>query len=152
MNKQFDERLLETTWQEIEFEIKKSGQIGPLPGFSNRWKVRLKEQHKIEQRRQAWIFVGINVVAAFIILSIIGVLNFPKLSNSSGFFVDVIGLLSKMVVYIQMISSVLSSLLRTIPGLVPSAWWMSIIVSFIALVVYWSTTIKNVVGKQGVSK
>ena len=152
MNTQFDDRLLESTWQEIEFEINKSGEFGPRPGFTNRWKVRLNEQHKIEQRRQAWIFVAINSIAAIIILSIIGVLNFPESSNMSEAFVGFITLSSKFIVFLKMIAGVLSPIFRTIPGLVPSSWWMSIIVIFGMLIVYWSTTIKNVVGKQGVSQ
>ena len=123
-----------------------------MPGFTNRWKVRLKEQRRIEQRRQAWIFVGINTVTAIIILGIIGVLHFPASSNMSEAFVGIIAIFSKLIVYLNMLAGVLSSIFRTIPKLVPSSSWTSIAMIFGALVVTWYSTIRKVVGQQGVSK
>ncbi len=152
MNKQFDERLLETTWQEIEFEIKRSKEIGPKPGFTNRWKLRLEERRKVEQRRQAWIFVGINAITALIILGIIGILNFPESSSTSEAFVGVVAIFSKFIVYLKMVGGVIGSIFRTLPGLLPSSWWMNIIAGFVLLFGFWTSTIRKVIVQQGVSQ
>lgn len=149
MKMQFDDRLLETTWQEIEFEIKKSSQVGPQPGFTSRWKSRLKEQRRIEQRRQAWIFVGINTVTAIIILGIIGALNFPASSNMSEVFVGIITIFSKLIVHLNMLAGVIGSILRTIPKLIPSSSWTGISMIFGTLFILWYTTIRKVVDQQG---
>ena len=152
MNKQFDERLLDSTWQEIGFAIKKSEEIGPKPGFTNRWKLRLPEQRKVEQQRQAWIFVGINAITALVILGIIGVLNFAESSSTSEACEGVVAIFSKIIIYLKMVGGVIGSIIKTIPGLLPSSWWMNIIAGFVLLFGFWTSTIRKVIVQQGVSQ
>ena len=49
---QFDDRLLNSAWQEVELEFRTVGEIAPAPGFTNRWKERLAVRKQAEQRRQ----------------------------------------------------------------------------------------------------
>ena len=114
--------------------------------------MRLEDQRKIEQRRQAWIFVGINAITALIILGIIGVLNFPESSSTSEAFVGVVAIFSKLIIYLKMLGGVIGSIIKTIPGLLPSSWWMNIIAGFVLLFGFWTSTIRKVIVQQGVSQ
>jgi hypothetical protein len=148
----FDERLLNSAWQEIEVEFRSSGMVDPAPGFVNRWKERLAYTRLQEQRRQAWIFVAINTVAALALLSMIGVLRLPALSEPSKFFVGLIEIASHVFVFVKMVFSVLGSLLRTLPGVVPLSWWTSILVSMIGLTMLWFSMARQIVQRQGVDR
>ena len=74
----YDEKTLDAVWLEVEHVITSSGMAEPAPGFLGRFKHRLMLQRQAEQRRQAWIFVAINTVAAFMLLALIGLLYLPQ--------------------------------------------------------------------------
>ena len=145
----FDERLLNSAWQEVELEFRSAEIVEPAPSFVNRWKDRLAQHRLAEQRRQAWIFVAINAVAAMALLSIIGVLRLPWMAEPSEFFVEIVGLFSKVFVFFNMVFSVISSLLRTLPGIVPSSWWASFVASLGGLTLLWFSMMRQIVQRQG---
>jgi hypothetical protein len=148
----FDERLLNSAWQEVEVQFRSSDMVEPAPGFVNRWKDRLAYTRKLEQRRQAWIFVAINAVAALALLSIIGLLRLPAISEPSEFFVGVVEILSRVFINTKMVFSVLGSLIRTLPGIVPASWWTSFMVSMGGLTLLWYSMIRQIVQQPGVDR
>ena len=148
----FDERLLNSAWQEVEVQFRSAGMAEPAPGFINRWKDRLAYTRLQEQRRQAWIFVAINTVAALALLFLIGVLRLPEISEPSEFLVGLIEIASQLFVFFKMVASVLGSLIRTLPGVVPLSWWTSFIVSMGGLTLLWYSMIRQIVQRQGVDR
>lgn len=153
MNRQLHEdHVLEAAWQELEFEFRTVGMAEPESGFVNRWKDNLAKKREEEQRRQAWIFVGINVVTAFILLIMIGVLRIPFSEGVSGMFVGIVGVFTKFFVWLKVMVEVLESLVRTLPGLLPISWWLSVAVSLGILYMLWFSVIKRILLQQGVEK
>jgi len=146
----FDDRLLNSAWQEVEVQFRSSGMEEPLPGFVSRWKERLAYTRLQEQRRQAWTFVGINAVAAIALLVIIAILRLPAISEPSEFFVGLVEIISQVFVFVKMVFSVVGSLIRTLPGVVPSSWWTSMVVSMTGLILLWYSMIRQIVQRQGV--
>jgi hypothetical protein len=60
---------LESSWVEIEQQIRASTQVVPAPGFTHRWQARLAEYETRRQNRQGWWSIGITAaIAAALIL------------------------------------------------------------------------------------
>ena len=147
---QFDDRLLNSAWQEVELEFRTVGEIAPAPGFTNRWKERLAVRKQAEQRRQAWLLVGINAGAALALLVMMGLLRFPGGTELSEVFVVVVRSISEVFVFFKMAFGVFASLARTMTGLVPLSWWTSIVATLGALCMLWLSMMRQIVQRQGV--
>lgn len=148
----FDEKMLDTAWLEIEHTLTSTSMAEPAPGFVNRFKHQLMLQRQAEQRRQAWIFVAINTVAAFMLLGLIALLYLPGLSGPSDLLIGIARVFSSLVVSIKMIGGLIVSIARTLPGIVPISWWMGIMTSLSLLSLVWLSMVRQVFQKQGVTR
>lgn len=147
----FDEKVLDATWLEVEHTIASTGMAGPAPGFVNRFRAQLMLQRQAEQRRQAWIFVGINTVAAFMLLGLIVLFYLPNLSGPSDLLIGIAKIFSSLVITFKMIGGLIVSIARTLPGVVPISWWMGTMTSLAVLSLVWLSMVRQVFQKQGVS-
>jgi len=148
---QYDPKILDAAWEEVKLELKNTGMAEPAPGFTNRFKQRLLAKQQEEQRRQAWILVGINTVAAVLLLSLIGLLYIPALSRPGSVLIGLVEMFSTAVVCIKMVLGLLGSLIRTLPGIVPFTWWIAGIASLAALCMLWLSIVRQTAQEQGVS-
>jgi len=146
---QYNESLLEAAWDEVEIRIGSSGMIDPPKGFVNRFKLRLETQRLIEQRRQAWIFISINVITAIILLAMIGLLYIPTINSPSDFLIRVTNIFKWFTINIRMAWGVLSSLARTLPDMVPTTWWASILIVISTLSMLWISLIRSDIKREG---
>lgn len=147
----FDEHSLDDAWQHVLREIEQAGIAEPQPGFTARWQTRLAAQRKAEQRRQAWIILGINIIVILSILSLLVGFSCPIWSNPSEMFVSWVGGLSRLVISINMVGGVIASLVRTLPGLIPFSWWVVIAVSSVIVFLVWFVTFRQYALRQGVT-
>lgn len=147
---QYSERSLETAWREIELEIIACGMMEPKNGFPQRFKQRLSSQREAEQRRQAWIFIGINVISAISLLVMIAVFYMPSLTGPSDLLIKIAGLFSRFTLHVQMISGCIFSLARTLPNIVPVSWWASILICLSVLSILWFSLMRPAFQKPGV--
>jgi hypothetical protein len=46
---------LQTAWSDVHHIIKDTTDVDPMPGFTSRWEMRWKQQHKHAQKRLIWI-------------------------------------------------------------------------------------------------
>ncbi len=51
-------RELQTSWKELEVEIKRAAQIAPSAGFVVRWQANLVMHQQLQQKRRGWITIG----------------------------------------------------------------------------------------------
>jgi hypothetical protein len=148
-HQQYDDHILESAWREVEAEFQVSGFISPAPGFGSRFRARLEMQRVAREQKQAWLVVAINLVIALGFLILIGIQFFPALPTFDNFISFLVKLFSQSIIFIKMIWTILETFLRTMPGLIPSSWWVNAVVSIVVLLILWVSLIRQFVQKQG---
>ena len=146
----FDQHSLDDAWQHVLLEFEAAGMAEPAPGFVSRWETRLAEQRRVEQRRQALILLGINIIVVLSILSLLVGFSYPYWTEPSGLLVAWVSAVSRALVFVNMVSGVLASLMRTLPNLLPASWLTSMAVSMVGLILLWLVTFKQYALRQGV--
>lgn len=148
----FENDLHESAWQELAFEFKSAGMAGPESGFTNRWQRRLAKHHEAVARRQAWVVFSANVVIALGFLTLMGLRIVPGLPGPNQFITIWVELFAQIVIFIKMSVGLLDTLTRTLPGVVPVRWWLSIFGSFGMLILFWVSMIRQQVQEQGANE
>ena len=57
-------RQIESSWKEVEVAFKKSPQLMPRPGFTQRWQARFTEQEAHWQSRSGWLSIAATALVA----------------------------------------------------------------------------------------
>lgn len=120
----FEDKMLEIAWGEVENSFRSSGMVAPLPGFTNRWMERLEQERVKEERRQAWALVLTNLIIAIGFIILIGIQYVPSISGGGGLVALMVEITSRLILLLRMTGGLVSTLLRTLPGLVPVSWWV----------------------------
>jgi hypothetical protein len=149
-HQQFDEQILESAWQEVEIEFRVSEMVTPAPGFVNRWQTRLDQRRIKAENKQAWVIVGINVVIALGFFTLIGMRLVPTMPSYASFLSFWVDLFAQTVIFFKMAGTIIETLFRTLPGLIPPTWWTNAIMSTGVLLLLWISLMRQYVQKQGV--
>lgn len=147
----FEDKMLEIAWGEVESTFRSAGMMAPLPGFTNRWMERLELERVREERRQAWALVLTNLVIAVGFIILIGAQYAPSLSNGGGIVALWVELVSRVVLLLRMASGLVSTLLRTLPGLVPTSWWVGSAAAVGFGVALWVSMVRRHMRNEGVN-
>lgn len=145
----FEDALLDSAWLDVENEFKSAGIAEPEPGFTNRWQSRLAKHQEAVGRRQAWFVFFANVVIAFGFLTLMGLKIHPEVPSLNQFINIWVNLIARVVVFFKMIMSLLETLSRTLPSIVPTRWWVSMLGSFSVMMLMWVSLIRQQVQNQG---
>jgi hypothetical protein len=91
-------RELESSWKELEIELKRSPSLSPEPGFVMRWQANLAECHQQQQRLRGWLMLGGIACGAAVMLVLIVVqlwaLIQPPDTFLAAWFTRLMGILS----------------------------------------------------------
>jgi hypothetical protein len=73
---------LQASWKGVEQMIREAPQVSPAAGFAARWQMRLAEQRRLQQRRQAAIMLSFSGGLAFLLFLVLSfyfvdLLRFP---------------------------------------------------------------------------
>jgi hypothetical protein len=148
---QYNEKQLESAWEDLEQAFKASGMVEPAPGFVGRWNERLLLEKQREDRRQAWMLVIMNLVIALGFLGLISIQIVPSLTEGSSLLDIWVDMLSKLIVNLKMVGGMFGTLRRTLPGLIPSSWVMPGVTALGILVVLWASMVRQHIRNQGVT-
>ncbi len=140
---QFDKHTLDEAWQEVEMTFRTSGMASPLPGFSERWLERMALERARQERKQAITLALSNLVIALGFLGLIGLQVVPPMVSGQNLLAVWVGLLSRMVVSVEMVSGLVKTLLRTLPGLIPASWWVAGLTLMGILLVVWVSMVRQ---------
>ena len=144
-----NEEIREDAVHQIEDMMRSSKMVRPRFGFTTRWMKRYRRENIKLMRRQAAIFVLINSIIAFALLGVIGWIYFYGTNSFNGVIAKLVSQISSSWADVQVIFQVAGSVLRTVPGIIPSAWWISI-ASLVAIVlIAWSIRIKKSFSESG---
>ena len=147
---QFNEKQLEIAWEEVEQAFQTSGMVEPAPGFVGRWNERLQLEKQKEDRKQAWVLIVMNVVIALGFLGLISIQIVPSLSAGNSLLDIWVDLASQLIVNLKMVGGMLSTIRRTLPGVIPSSWIVSGFTALGIMVVLWASMVRQHIRKQGV--
>lgn len=147
---QFDDEIQEMAWGKVERSFHDAGMAAPLPGFSDRFLKRLELERQKEERRQAWALILTNLVIAAGFIILIGVGFLPSLGGQGGPVNLWVGLVSRIIIGIKMFGGLATTMLRTLPGVVPSSWWVTAIALLGIVVALWVSMVRRHLQNQGV--
>ncbi len=145
----FEDKLLATAWTQVEDTFRTSGMVAPLPGFTSRWMARLELERQREERRQAWALILTNLVIALGFLILIGMGFLPSISAQGGLINLWISLLSRLVILMKMAGGLVNTMVRTLPGVVPTSWWVGGFTLLGIVVALWASMVRRHLRDQG---
>jgi len=61
-------RELQTSWKELQVEIKRAVEVPPAAGFVMRWQANLVMYQQVQQKRRGWVTIG---VTAMLVISLL---------------------------------------------------------------------------------
>ena len=141
-NQQKEEKREEAIHQ-VEKMMKNSKLVSPRAGFSTRWVKRYRKENEKLMRRQAAIFVLINTIISISLLGVIAWIYFYGTESFGGAIAKLVSQMTSSWTEVQVFFKVLGSIIETIPGVVPSAWWIGIISAMGIILIAWSARIKK---------
>lgn len=62
---------IDAAWNEINKNLQSAPEIGPEPGFPQRWQARLADFEKRQQKDQGWVSIGITAIIAAALIAIL---------------------------------------------------------------------------------
>jgi len=145
---QAKEEALQTAMDAVEQRLKSAGMAGPAPGFAQRWQQRLELHRAQEARRQARIMLSVNLSLSVVLLMLIGSQALPMFDSITSVFLGVVEWLSGVVIFFELLASVWGSLSRTLSGVVPTSWWITIGATFFGLVLWWGASLRRYTKQQ----
>lgn len=145
----FEDIMLETAWSEVASTFRTAGEVAPLPGFTSRFMARLELARQREERLQATALIITNLVIAFGFIILISLQFVPSVS-SGGLLNLWVDLISRLVIFVKMVSGVLGTFFRTIPALVPTSWLVSGFTLMGIVVALWISMVRRHIQVQGV--
>lgn len=115
------EPWLEDAWEDLETTIDKIGFRSPLPGFRERFALRLADRRRQEERRNGLVVAGFwLLLATGLLIVLIWVLS-PLLPSPAVILLSLIRLASSVSRGLLTLLSVAGSLFRYLPDFLPSS-------------------------------
>ena len=145
---QFEDKTLETAWQEVEYTFRSAGMVSPRPGFTQRWHQKLAAEKAKQERKQAWLLVISNLVIALGFFGLIGLQMIPSIAFTDNILTLWVDLISRLVVSLKMFFGIAGTLGRTLPGVIPTSWWVSGFTLAGMLVVLWVSMVRRFLHNQ----
>lgn len=145
----FEDETLDFAWQKVESSFRSAGMVAPLPGFTNRWMQRLEQARQKQERRQAWALILTNLVIASGFILLIGLGFLPSVSGQGGAVNLWVGLMTKIIISVKMVGGLANTMLRTLPGVVPSSWWIAALTLLGIVVALWVSMVRRHFQNQG---
>ena len=136
-------RDLETSWRELEVEIKRSALVEPAPGFVVRWQAHLIEHKQIQQRRRSWLTIGATAALAFSFLILVSIQLWSLLQAPDTFLAAMFDRLMAVLSIFFTLQNLVSSF--SLPGPVYTLIVMTLLFGVISFMsVLWLATYRKI--------
>ncbi|HBX69652.1 MAG TPA: hypothetical protein DEH25_09805 [Chloroflexi bacterium] len=132
---------LEDAWLDVANLFETVPEVDPAPGFVNRWQITLEADRvaakAARQRWQSWILLVLIANGAALALVLTGVQLFRTYGSFSEFVLSWVYRAATLVVIASGIQNVFVTLARTLPILVPTSWWVGIVITLSMSTLLW---------------
>jgi predicted anti-sigma-YlaC factor YlaD len=134
-------RGLEDAWLDVANLFTEVPDIEPAPGFVNRWQTHLETERAatraMRQRWQSWIVLVLIANGAAVAMLLLGVQLFNTYDSVTDFVLSWVYKAASALVLVNGFQSAFLTLFRTIPGLIPTSWWVGIAVILSVSTLFW---------------
>jgi hypothetical protein len=132
---------IEDAWLDVANLFAEIPEIEPAPGFVNRWQANLETDRAatkaMRQRWQSWIVLVLIANGAALALILTGVQLFRTYTSLSDFVLSWVYRAATAIVLANGFQNAFITLFRTIPGLIPTAWWIGIAITLSVSTLLW---------------
>jgi anti-sigma factor RsiW len=132
---------LQEAWLDIATLFAEIPDIGPEPGFVNRWQANLEADRTTEramrQRWQSWIFLVVIANGASLALILMGLQLSRTYDSMTDLILSWVYRAATIMVMASGFQNVMATLSRTIPNLIPASWWIGIAITLSVSTLLW---------------
>jgi hypothetical protein len=123
-------RRMAVSWGSLEFQLLRSEQAEPKPGFTSRWRSQLRARRERRRRRQVGLVLAGSLAGAFFSLSVLGLVAIASPAGlAAGWLASVIRLQQALEAGFHLLSIVGNGLPAIVGGIVLSLTlaWLSLL-------------------------
>lgn len=134
----------QASWSEVQKLVKRTPEVAPTAGFTNRWQNRLAARQAKRQRLQLRLALAAGILLASVLILFLGVQLSGLLQSPAQFILKWAAQLASLFVFVSSVSDYLTAFTRSFPlipfvGLVLSVGMISL------LCVLWLTAVQQLV-------
>lgn len=130
-------RSLTVAWGEIERQINRAPHVSPSPGFADRWQTRLAGDQLKKHRRQALSMLFFSVIGAAILIVSLALILAPAFKSPLPLLMVWVYQFVSLILYASMVGDALVTFTRTVFGVIPSPFWVGLLVAVGSLGLVW---------------
>ena len=148
-NQQMHEHLLScescrqtnAAWLEVETAFRKSPQVIPAPGFTNRWQENLFKYKETKQKRIGWITIGFVGIITIIILGLLISQGLTLIQTPGPYLAEWLTRIFNLIAVFLTLQGMFHSFSGTIPLFIV---WLFFLVGFVSFIsVLWLATYRK---------
>ena len=143
---------LEDAWMNVFDLFAEIPDVGPAPGFLNRWQTTLETDRAAakvsRQRWQSWIVLVLMGNGAALALLLMGLQIFRTYGSFTDLILSWVCGAATFVMIGNGFQNVLWTLFRTIPGLIPTTWWVGIAITLSVSTLLWIVSMAKLTSFQ----
>ena len=134
-------RELEDAWINVANLFTEVPEVEPAPGFVNRWQATLEADQAavrvMRQRWQSWIVLVLIANGAAMALLFMGVQLFNTYNSFGDWVLSLVYKMATAMVLANGFRNAFATLFRTIPQLIPTGWWIGIVITLSLSTLLW---------------
>lgn len=131
--------------QGVEHKLKGAAVISPMPGFAERWQIRLMEDRLRRGKRQALYFLALSLAGAAIFFVLLAILVWPVIQSPYPILLALAVRITSAYALADRATSIISTLFTTMVRVVPPTLWIGLAVAVFSLFMVWIFILRKVV-------
>ena len=148
-------RQMSTAWQEVQGIFSATTLAEPSAGFTERWQVRFNEMSETEtarsQRRASWLFFGLTMGAALLILGFLVIQFFSTVQAPVQVFIYAVTILAGLVTLANAVQVAFVPFMEVLIVNIPPLWWFILAFAACLLTLLMTFSIRKFVYPRRVS-
>lgn len=148
-------RQMSNAWQEVQGIISTATLVEPSVGFTERWQSRFNDMSEAEtarsQRRASWLFFGVTLGAALLILGFLGIQFFSTVQAPVQVFIYGVSLLAGLMTLANAVQTAFVPFVEVLLVNIPPLWWFILAFAACLLTLLMTLSIRQFVYPRRVS-
>ncbi len=133
---------LSHAWRELDTHLTAAPLVGPAPGFTSRFQLRLEAERRRIERRQSFVVLGFSVAGAVLALGSLAVLFWPWLKTPSALMWAGAYRLFSLAWFFEAVGDFFTSLAVTMASVISPLWFILFVGLVCELAVLWVVSLR----------